>query len=355
MVNKYKVLKMNAFIIADARERAVIPSLKELVLDNLVVGQINTGDYLISRKDETILACIERKTLTDFAASLKDGRYENRKKMIDLRDKTNCQLFFIVEGPAFPALTRKFARIPFASINTAMLKLMVRDKIFIIQTSDEAHTARRLTELLTVFAVQPQQQQVAAANPNLQTVLLDTEVQQQQQPVAAAILDTEVQPEATLEAVLLAQPQTSMVIPQSMLGIVKVPDDQALKKMWAMLHGVSDFLGAKLSKSFSFAELTPETDFSIFKTHANRNLHKATLKILADLASGNREAVIAILTGIPGITKSIATDLFDSAGSLQDLCFSPTLAEVQIKQKNRSISFGNTRAIRIQKMLTMKL
>ena len=345
---------MNAFIIADARERAVIPALKELVLDNLVVGQINTGDYLISRKDETILACIERKTLTDFAASLKDGRYENRKKMIDLRDKTNCQLFFIVEGPAFPALTRKFARIPFASINTAMLKLMVRDQIFIIQTSDEAHTARRLTELLTVFAVQPQQ--VAAANPNLQTVLLDTEVQQQQQPVAATLLVAAAQSEAVPpEAVLLAAPHTSMVIPQSMLGLVKVPDDQALKKMWAMLHGVSDFLGAKLSKSFSFAELTPETDFSIFKTHANRNLHKATLKILADLASGNREAVIAILTGIPGITKSIATDLFDSAGSLQDLCFSPTLAEVQIKQKNRSISFGNTRALRIQKMLTMKL
>ena len=343
---------MNAFIIADARERAVIPALKELVLDNLVVGQINTGDYLISRKDETILACIERKTLTDFAASLKDGRYENRKKMIDLRDKTNCQLFFIVEGPAFPALTRKFARIPFASINTAMLKLMVRDQIFIIQTSDEAHTARRLTELLTVFAVQPQQ--VAAANPNLQTVLLDTEVQQQ--PVAATLLVAAAQSEAVPpEAVLLAAPHTSMVIPQSMLGLVKVPDDQALKKMWAMLHGVSDFLGAKLSKSFSFAELTPETDFSIFKTHANRNLHKATLKILADLASGNREAVIAILTGIPGITKSIATDLFDSAGSLQDLCFSPTLAEVQIKQKNRSISFGNTRALRIQKMLTMKL
>ena len=347
---------MNAFIIADARERAVIPALKELVLDNLVVGQINTGDYLISRKDETILACIERKTLTDFAASLKDGRYENRKKMIDLRDKTNCQLFFIVEGPAFPALTRKFARIPFASINTAMLKLMVRDQIFIIQTSDEAHTARRLTELLTVFAVQPQQQQVAAANPNLQTVLLDTEVQQQQQPVAATLLVAAAQSEAVPpETVLLAAPHTSMVIPQSMLGLVKVPDDQALKKMWAMLHGVSDFLGAKLSKSFSFAELTPETDFSIFKTHANRNLHKSTLKILADLASGNREAVIAILTGIPGITKSIATDLFDSAGSLQDLCFSPTLAEVQIKQKNRSISFGNTRALRIQKMLTMKL
>ena len=339
---------MNAFIIADARERAVIPALKDLAPNNLVVGQINTGDYLISRKDETILACIERKTLTDFAASLKDGRYENRKKMIDLRGKTNCQLFFIVEGPAFPALTRKFARIPFASINTAMLKLMVRDKIFIIQTSDEAHTARRLTELLTVFAV--------TANPNIQEVI-------QSQP-EAALLEPEaalLEPEAALlepEAALLepeALPQTSMVIPQSMLGLVKVPDDQALKKMWVMLHGVSDFLGDKLSKSFSFAELTPETDFSIFKTHANRNLHKSTLKILADLASGNREAVIAILTGIPGITKSIASDLFNSAGSLQDLCFSPTLAEVQIKQKNRSISFGNTRALRTQKMLTMKL
>jgi len=338
---------MNAFIIADARERAIIPSLKEMVLDHLVVGQINTGDYLISRRDETILACIERKTLTDFAASLKDGRYENRKKMIDLRDKTNCQLFFIVEGPAFPALTRKFARIPFASINTAMLKLMVRDKIFIIQTSDEAHTARRLTDLLTVFAVLPSE--AVLTNAQLQAELL---VATPPAPDAAPDAAPEAAPEATPDA---APDAEAMTIPPSMLGLIKVTDDQALKKMWVMLHGVSDFLGDKLSKRFSFAELTPETDFSTFKTHANRNLHKSTLKILADLACGNRDAVIAILSGIPGVTKSVAADLFDSAGSLQDLCFSPTLAEVQIKQKNRTISFGKIRAARLQRMLLLKL
>ena len=47
---------MNTFIIADARERAVIPDLMKLVPSEVVVGQINTGDYLISQTDETILA-----------------------------------------------------------------------------------------------------------------------------------------------------------------------------------------------------------------------------------------------------------------------------------------------------------
>src|SRR5271166_261645 len=149
----------DVYLIVDSRERAVTPFLDAELGDHAyVVRQVNTGDYLICRKPSDpaaqpmIEACIERKTHTDFAASFKDARYGNVKKMRDLRDRTGCQLYFFVEGPAFPSPNRRFARIPFANILSAITKLMVRDGVLVVQTENESHTAKRLADFLRVFA-----------------------------------------------------------------------------------------------------------------------------------------------------------------------------------------------------------
>jgi ERCC4-type nuclease len=135
-------------LIVDNRERALFSHIdKEIKIFNYEKMQLNTGDYLIMF-NKTIKACIERKTYTDFAASFRDGRYrselENMKKM---RNETNCQLFFIIEGNAFPSPTSKFSRVPYPCILGAINKLMLRDNIFIIQTKNEEHTAKKLNEL----------------------------------------------------------------------------------------------------------------------------------------------------------------------------------------------------------------
>ncbi|NBQ44255.1 MAG: hypothetical protein EBU23_17800, partial [Mycobacteriaceae bacterium] len=146
------------YLIADARERAIAPFLTTaLGAERLLANrQVNTGDYLVCARPRAIVsvaaaastdtvartdsdvpglrvrACIERKTLADFAASFKDGRHANLQKMRDLRARTGCQLYYIVEGPAFPSPGRRFARIPYASILAAITHMMVRDSIMVV-------------------------------------------------------------------------------------------------------------------------------------------------------------------------------------------------------------------------------
>ena len=84
-------MRGRTFLVADSRERAVVPFLDDaLPAHPYVVRQVTTGDFLVCRQPPAgargapparVLACVERKTLDDFAASFKDARYENIRKM----------------------------------------------------------------------------------------------------------------------------------------------------------------------------------------------------------------------------------------------------------------------------------
>lgn len=143
------------YIKADiGREENIISFLRDkLQSDKLRIERLTIGDYLIC-DDNHIYACIERKTLNDFSASIMDGRYENREKMVELREATNCQLFYIVEGTGLFKHSKNhgnFPSPPLSKIDHAMNSLMVRDKIFIVRTKDLNHTSDQLIELLSSF------------------------------------------------------------------------------------------------------------------------------------------------------------------------------------------------------------
>jgi hypothetical protein len=79
------------YLVADARERAVIPFIEsEFQRHAFIVKQVTTADYLICTQpvpdgEPVVLAAIERKSHADVAASFKDGRHENIRKMLALR------------------------------------------------------------------------------------------------------------------------------------------------------------------------------------------------------------------------------------------------------------------------------
>jgi ERCC4-type nuclease len=77
--------------------------------------QITVGDYIVVSGDK-IVAVIERKTLDDYGASLKDGRANNKQKMINLRKKTGCRIIYIIEGDAFPSPNDCYSNIPYKNI-----------------------------------------------------------------------------------------------------------------------------------------------------------------------------------------------------------------------------------------------
>lgn len=338
------------FLVADTRERSIIPFLVDVLAGEKYpavphcVRQINTGDYLVCRRrpgapdDPWIEACVERKTLQDFASSFVDGRYDNLRKMIELRARTGCRLFWIVEGPAFPNPNRRFGPIPASSIVTAMTNLMVRDGVFIIQTEDEPMTAKRLADLVR-----------SIADPSVEPPSEDT-------GGGAGEISGD-NAEAVNEDFFADPPEMSL--PQGLTSRIEPTDAEVTVEMWSGLRGVSAVLGKILSQRFSFREfLTTATDAEIdtLKTATGRKINKEAMLSLKAFRRGELAICVRVLCGINNVTPTSAGSILGQAGSMERLlAYSVAqLAEVKIPQKTREISLGKVRAEKILHYLTWK-
>jgi hypothetical protein len=332
------------YLVADTRERHVHASLQAIFGPagaEVHIGQINVGDYLICRRKRPgeagapeILACIERKTLKDFAASFKDGRYQNRQKMLDLRSATGCQLYFFVEGPAFPKPTWKVARIPYESILAAMTSLMVRDGVHVVQTKDELGSARRLLRFVRAF------EKRASAPPR---------------------------PEPGERALLLggggqARRGPGGPIPAIATGRIQKSDAVLAAEMWSKLAGVSIPTAQTLMRAFSVADWVggraPPGALAALRTAGGRPLGRRAVGSLQALRSGQLKALRQILAGVPGISPGLADQILAAyapagpnplaallAGSRSEV------AAVAILQKGHSKRLGPARAERLWRLL----
>lgn len=143
----------NCKLIIDAREKNVIRHQHELSKISTMVKQITTGDYAICvEKDDStteLLAIIERKSMEDYAASLKDGRSGNISKLLSLRTSTKCRIIYIIECPdAFPEPNKLYGNIQYKCIQSSIFHHIVRDGVCVIQTKDTLHTAKTLVQLM---------------------------------------------------------------------------------------------------------------------------------------------------------------------------------------------------------------
>ena len=88
----------------DARETEIIVCLKESILKDphfanieLRVEALPIGDFILCDA-ENELVIIERKTLRDLAASIKDGRYEEQSFRLNGHVIPNHNIFYLIEG-----------------------------------------------------------------------------------------------------------------------------------------------------------------------------------------------------------------------------------------------------------------
>ncbi len=318
-------------MVADARERAVLPFIEaEFQAHAFVVKQVTTADYLICRHgaveavkaveaaeaaeavEAVVLAAVERKTHADFAASFKDGRHENIKKMLALRAATGCKLYYFVEGPAFPATAVRFGGIPFGNILAAMTRMMVCDDIFVVQTESAAHSARRLADFVRAF---------------------DATALRGATPAAACL-----------------------AVPGVLTARADETDGEAAVCMWARLAGVSVVTGKALTRAFTVAELaarevTPEQVRAV-RTETGRPINQEAAESLLGVRDGSH--AVLLVSGLRGITPAVARLLLDATGGLARLCADPRLAAVRLPQKTRSVAFGTARAGRVQRVLNYK-
>lgn len=128
-------------IIIDNRESKIIQNINnDLKFEK---KNLDIGDIII--KNDNIILIIERKTLSDLWASIKDGRYKEQKiRLIDYKNKnTNVYLCYLIENDDF--------KISIDILNGFKINSMFRDNIYIVETSNILHTVSIIEKIIKNF------------------------------------------------------------------------------------------------------------------------------------------------------------------------------------------------------------
>lgn len=140
--NKFKLL-------IDDRESNVFQYLPhELALVNYEIKRLNIGDYAIVDNNDKLFVVFERKTLVDYASSIKDGRHLNKEKLIEARKQTGCRIVYIVEGDAFPSNNKRYAKMSYKTIKHSINRLIVRDNFCVHRTLHALMTIQYLADFV---------------------------------------------------------------------------------------------------------------------------------------------------------------------------------------------------------------
>jgi len=104
---------------------------------NLDVGDIEF------RFDGSPFLIIERKTIPDLVASIKDGRHREQKFRLKQVSK-QCRVMYIYEGDPKTSLSQKITE---KTINSTISNTMIRDGFPVKETKDINHTVQFLIEI----------------------------------------------------------------------------------------------------------------------------------------------------------------------------------------------------------------
>ena len=134
---------MDYIIKFDNREKELIKILEErgysIELENLDLGDIQFID--LKSKDPLIL--IERKTLADLSASIKDGRYKEQKDRMKHSIKKNVRKIVLIEGTDYENFS-----LPLKTIDSVIINTMIRDNIHIHLTKSKDETINFIENII---------------------------------------------------------------------------------------------------------------------------------------------------------------------------------------------------------------
>ena len=120
-------------ITIDNREGKIITELETNPLFSYNKANLDIGDFRIVLDKTQIL--IERKTVDDLIASIKDGRYKEQKYRLMNEHRNNVKVIYLIEGDIWK--TKKFKPDTLFSV---IVNTMIRDNIFVYISKDVAHT-----------------------------------------------------------------------------------------------------------------------------------------------------------------------------------------------------------------------
>nr|QQV29414.1 ERCC4 domain-containing protein [Kaumoebavirus] len=295
-------------LLVDDRERYVSAHLKKRGR----VLRLTVGDFAILGHDEErgcsrIYAIFERKTWKDLASSIKDGRIENNKKMIETRKATGCKIFYLVEGNAHPKEDKSIQGIPVKNMLKKIEHMIVRDDFAVIYTQNTEHTAQKLLSLLQSYE-KIETERVKDADKNTGISGGDEE-----EPIpdnGSAAIET-LLGEANREEV------EKLLTASRPLDVSKIH-----LKMWQSLPGIGVEWSLILVKNFHIASLIlgtlPVAELADVRTASGVSLGEKKAQKIIDYMQGS-EVGQELLALVPRIGKNIAGQILENT-TLVDIC-----------------------------------
>jgi ERCC4-type nuclease len=122
----------------DCREAALIPHLP-----GATVRQLTLGDAAIE-KDGVEIALIERKTVADLAASIKDGRYAEQSRRLQECAVPNHNIIYLIEG----SLRSTNLPMPRRTLLASMVSLNYGKGFSVVRTESLEQTAEFMQVML---------------------------------------------------------------------------------------------------------------------------------------------------------------------------------------------------------------
>ncbi len=114
-------------IIIDNREPKDIISIVSSK-HNTTISTLDIGDYII-KKNNSVISIIERKTLSDLIASIKDGRYSEQSLRLNEYEIDNKYIIYIIEGNIMN-FSNKNNEVTQKMIYSAIWSLIFKKKIY---------------------------------------------------------------------------------------------------------------------------------------------------------------------------------------------------------------------------------
>ena len=123
-------------IYLDTRETDLARLLPTAVIKPLVLG-----DIVLETDDGTEFAIIERKTVADLAASIKDGRYREQSARLKACSISNHNILYLIEG------TLRGAKLPMPcdTLMATMVSLLFGKGFSVVRTESVEQTAQFVT------------------------------------------------------------------------------------------------------------------------------------------------------------------------------------------------------------------
>lgn len=309
-------------LVVDTREGAVIEHLGAFPHK---IEQLNVGDYRIDvAADEGSypVMVIERKTLNDFGASIRDGRMENNEKLMWMHGMHKSRVIYLIEGQIPNDPETRYGGIRYVAIESCMTHLILRHGVSVVWVKDAKAAANWLIR------------QVAS----LRTFITkEFDNQMANNPLFANLVRRREQQEDQVEG------------GEDPVYVAPVDENAYLKKMWMCAGGVGHKAALSLAQNHAFIDIL-DADLTTW------NISKAAQDGIKRFEVPRSEHLLAALCKINGITKErIGNTLVSHYGNLRAMCAATEeeIASVMIIGSTRRI--GPVAAKKIHAALRAKI